>query len=985
MKPREANPRRAARNRRRAVTLALLAALAPAGCGREFFREWANQDVSEVVFEKSRDPRFRIDTFSIAPPWMSRYAHPYDPDFPPSPPDDFASQALSPIPQWSKNQLMVPAEGTGYLAMLESYQLENEQRLEEQRRAAEAGPVAPGGELEGLIGNGRPVETTPPPPTPGPSPFSPLPATPVPGSGPASAPPPNSGTPPRGLSPNTVPGRTPTPPTPPAATPAGRPPSGPQVRSRPEDDGVRLVAMQDPIPGQNPNAPNPNASPPGGLRPGDTGLRPGADQLGTPRVPGVEGPQDPQNLGAPVRLRPDLTDRQLKALDNELIGLLGTGKIDFKEAEAIGLPTNAKPYRINLAQALSLALVNARIYQFNLEQLYLAALPVTLQRFAFTPQFIAGLSPITPTVGPGSSASVAGTGLSPVNNPANSFSYRTRATGLGQQSTLNIGTVAAVGKSFDNGAKILAGFASQIVFNFTGVNPRQPAVQSFLPIQAFVPLLRGGGRAVTLEALTQAERNLLYQVRAFAKFRQEFFISTLTGNAFVTFGSNLQISGFTGPGNVDPVTGYLNVVEDIGVLENNQRNVETFLQFSKVYRELIKGEASGLTQLQLDQLDTQLQNAKLNYYQTRNTFRADLDSLKVQLGLPPDTYIAVDRGLTLPFKKVFEAVEAWSRDPRRQLSQLEEIARGLPDLEDIIIDGRSCHKIFNKANDPNVSNPDEELEDLLLAAERVAMENRLDLMNVRAQLYDAWRQIRVAANALQGVLNVTVTNQILTPPTTTNPFAFLSQAKQFSLVLNAELPLVRISERNNFMTQLINYERQRRTLMNQEDFIKVQVRGDVRGFQVAYLTYLLFKRNFVLFARQKDQAFENIVAPPQSGQGAAGGGGGGGGGGTAANASGAIQTQNLISAQIGLVGIENSLITQWYNYQQARLTIYRDLGNLPYDEWEAFYELFPSEYRGIGAGGRGNAGTGDSAGAPDPGGATEGPAVRGTTSPSYRP
>ena len=73
-------------------------------------------------------------------------------------------------------------------------------------------------------------------------------------------------------------------------------------------------------------------------------------------------------------------------------------------------------------------------------------------------------------------------------------------------------------------------------------------------------------------------------------------------------------------------------------------------------------------------------------------------------------------------------------------------------------------------------------------------------MNIRAQLYDAWRQIRVTANALKGILNVTLTNQFLTPPTTTNPFAFLDQAKQFSLVLNAELPLVRVAERNNFRT-----------------------------------------------------------------------------------------------------------------------------------------------------------------------------------------
>ncbi len=93
---------------------------------------------------------------------------------------------------------------------------------------------------------------------------------------------------------------------------------------------------------------------------------------------------------------------------------------------------------------------------------------------------------------------------------------------------------------------------------------------------------------------------------------------------------------------------------------------------------------------------------------------------------------------------------------------------------------------------------EEGLEDTLQAAVRIAMEYRMDLMNARASLYDVWRQIRVTANALKGVLNLAITNNVYTPPDPGNPFAFLSQAKQFSLAINAELPLVRINERNAF-------------------------------------------------------------------------------------------------------------------------------------------------------------------------------------------
>src|SRR6185312_12180910 len=100
-------------------------------------------------------------------------------------------------------------------------------------------------------------------------------------------------------------------------------------------------------------------------------------------------------------------------------------------------------------QALLLALINSRFYQFQLEQLYLAALPVTQQRFAFEPQFYAGLSPVTgvPQTASGNGTFAPATGLS----TANAFTYATRFAPTGQISTLNIGTVAGMGKLFNSG------------------------------------------------------------------------------------------------------------------------------------------------------------------------------------------------------------------------------------------------------------------------------------------------------------------------------------------------------------------------------------------------------------------------------------------------------------------------------------------------------------------------------------------------------
>lgn len=619
----------------------------------------------------------------------------------------------------------------------------------------------------------------------------------------------------------------------------------------------------------------------------------------------------------------------------ELSGLIMISDTKFNVNEESGLRREDTPYVLSIDQAFRLALINARVYQFNLENIYLAALPVTLQRFQFQPNFYAGLSPITAPLSQGSPGAFGTVGGGfPGLNPPNRFTYSTRATGA-PASGLSIGTVAGVGKAFSAGGKLVMGFANSLVFDFFGKHSAQPQVQSALPLSFVQPFLAGGGRAVTLEALTQAERNLLYQIRSFALFRQQFTVAVLVGGSIQNFGSQVASLGFSGGGSNDPVTGYVNVLEDLQVVENNRRNVATFARLFKIYDELKAGESSGLTQLQVDQIGQNLQTARSQYLQSRLTYRNDLDNFKMQMGLPPDTPIVPDRGLTKPFKDVFDGIDAWGADRNRKLEDLPDFADRLPALQDVILDGRSVldvAKLTKEAYDGSYFY-EQNLEDVLRAGERLGLEHRLDLMNTRAALYDAWRQIRFSANALKGVLDVQITNQFVTPTTTTNPFGFVDQAKNFSLVLNAELPLIRVQQRNTFRQNLILYQRARRTLQNTEDSIKNLIRQDIRNVIIYYLQYEIAKRNFILFARLKDQAFEQIVAPAAAGAG-----------GNVANA--AVQTQNLTQSQGGLINQENNLITVWLNFQTARLSLYRDLGTLPYDEWEAYRELFPAESTG---------------------------------------
>jgi hypothetical protein len=897
-------PRHAPRTRRHALDATLVLVLAVgsgAGCGREFFRNWADQDVAEAVFEKSRDPRFRLDLFSIEPPALSRFADPYDPDRPPAPPDDRAAEALSPVPQWPHHRLLVPVEGTGYADMLEAWLRQR--------------PAPPRTEMVPDSGPSAVPRGSAPPPSDSSSPFGTGETEPEPVLPEANLPEPNSGTNIPELSPIIPRGRQeiPTLPLDRDAGPAAGPPHASNAKTSPQDSGVHLAALQlsPPAPGE------PEPSTPPGATPAE--------------VPGLEpfdaGPQVPSDPR--LDLRSELLQPEPEGAD-DLASILNPGPIPFDEGEAAGMPSNSRVYVITPEQAMTLALVNNRTYQLRLEDVYNAGLAVTLQRFQFTPQFFAGLQPITPTM--------AGL-LAP--NPGTVFNYRTREAPGGQLSTLNIGTAAGVGKLLSFGTRIVGGFANQTLINFTGNNFRKPTVQSFLPLTVVQPFLRGGGRTVTLEALTQSERTLLYEVRAFARFRQQFMPNILASNQPVDQSSAGGVAGaplVTGGLISEQTIGYLQVLLQLQTVENDAKNVAAFERILRVFRTLAEGEGSSVAPLDIIQIESQYQQSRNTYLGDLNTYRNQLDQFKLQLGLPPDIPLTLDRGLIQGFRDVFARIDRLQIKPR---ADLERLVQELPALQEVIIDGRPVLATAEKTD---------KLEDLLLVAERIALENRLDLMNTRAQLYDSWRQLAFRANALKGIFNLTLTNQFVTPPTTTNPFGFNDQAKQFSLVLNTELPLIRLTERNDYIRAHIGYQRQRRAMMISEDSVKFDVRQEVRTLQTLARQYEILKANFIASLQQNDQSLQNFVAPPAS-AGGAGGATGGGGGGSAGGSNN--QTLVLIQAQTRVVQLQTQLIMTWVNFQTQRLILYSDLGIIPYDEWEAFYELFPEARTGSGAPGNG--------------------------------
>ncbi len=202
------------------------------------------------------------------------------------------------------------------------------------------------------------------------------------------------------------------------------------------------------------------------------------------------------------------------------------------------------------------------------------------------------------------------------------------------------------------------------------------------------------------------------------------------------------------------------------------------------------------------------------------------------------------------------------------------------------------------------------------AAVEYARTHRLDLMNERGRVVDAWRQIAVTANALKSDLNLTLNANIATPLTSNNPVAFSATANTYSAGLQFNAPLNREAERNIYRQSLINYQAERRTYMSLDDQIQRSIRLDLRQLETDRLSFDIARRSLVTAARQVESAEYNLrlTAGQQAQQ--------------------TTVTIDVLNAYTALLSAKNSLIGTWVSYEQDRIQLLLDLEALQLDERE---------------------------------------------------
>ena len=263
--------------------------------------------------------------------------------------------------------------------------------------------------------------------------------------------------------------------------------------------------------------------------------------------------------------------------------------------------------------AFDLALLHSPEYRTALESVYLAALNVTAERYAFDVKFYGGSSLFY----------------------NNSGGFRKDSV-----STLSLETInAGARQKMATGADALVTLANSMVWTFS------PDSQRFTPTTTLgysltQPFLRGAGRAIVLENLTRSERRLLANVRQLAFYQQGFYVGVLTGSSPVRAPSS---GGYPGEGVSNAqVGGFYGLLASQVRMRNLESNVASLADNYQRYEEYFA--TSRVTdRTEVDRVRQNWLSAQKQYIELKHTYRDSIESYLMDLGLPPNIENVVAR------------------------------------------------------------------------------------------------------------------------------------------------------------------------------------------------------------------------------------------------------------------------------------------------------------------------------------------------------
>ena len=258
---------------------------------------------------------------------------------------------------------------------------------------------------------------------------------------------------------------------------------------------------------------------------------------------------------------------------------------DVAASESADPDADGPLVQIDLAAALNLAVQGNRNYIAQRESLYISGMGFTLTRFGFGPQLGATASYVW-------------------NDSSTGPSSYSLGTGLSASQILPTGGRLSVSAGLDG---------SRVSGPHLGDRDKGRSFGTNAGISLSQPLLRGFGKEIAWEGLVQSERSLVYSIRSFEIFRQNFCIDTAQQ--------------------------FFDLVRQLKSLDIEQK------RYDDAVFDLKKAEA--LAQVDRNKPEDVFRTrrgektAKSQLIDAQTNLQRSLDSFKVELGLPVDTQIEI--------------------------------------------------------------------------------------------------------------------------------------------------------------------------------------------------------------------------------------------------------------------------------------------------------------------------------------------------------
>jgi outer membrane protein TolC len=295
-----------------------------------------------------------------------------------------------------------------------------------------------------------------------------------------------------------------------------------------------------------------------------------------------------QGCAAPEgdKVKAEVDDNVYKIIDSKWKNDFG-GKENYRVSDVTPGPNDIQIDKnisangiLTLQQAVSIATAHNRQYQLEKENLYAKALDLRLARHQFEPILFG----------------------------ATSAEYRKARGGEAIEENGSFG----VQKMFATGATIGANVTLSWIDVLSG--SADGGLSQIFTVFASQPLLRGSDPNVVLENLTQAERDTLYQVRLFNRFRKAFVVQVITG--------------------------YYQVLQAADAVQNARYNYDTLSGVYELAEKL--ANAGRLPLYEFDQARQDMLRASDDCLATQKVYEQILDEYKIVLSLPTELKFALD-------------------------------------------------------------------------------------------------------------------------------------------------------------------------------------------------------------------------------------------------------------------------------------------------------------------------------------------------------